>query len=231
MALLKGMVVGRGTATSATGTSVAYRLVMPDKSPENLQIIASEMERWQRTLKSFRTLLSQGKIPYEVVRRSEFGIDALRVLADNLRLRVCCQIVAQAYDGRILGLASYGFISGMEGNLLLQAIDPEHLAGSPGASQLRGIGSALVAAVARAFLITGRTRMNIHPLDEKAAIFWRNRGFEVCGGGGLMCVRTREGLLRLRNLCELLKDGPEGAENLICGLPREPRPTPAGQPT
>ncbi len=231
MALLTGMVVGRGIATSAGGTSVAYRLVMPDKSPENLQIIASETARWQRTLDSFRTLASQGKIPHELVRRSEFGIDTLRVLADNLRLRVCCQIVAQAYDGRILGLASYGFISATEGALNLQAIDPEHLAGSPGTGQLRGIGSALVAAVARAFLITGRNRMNIHPLDEKAAVFWRNRGFEVCGGGGLMCVRTREGLLRLRNLCESLKDGPEGAENLICGLPREAKPAPAGQPT
>lgn len=221
MSLLTGFVVGRGIASRADGSSIAYRIVVPDKSPQNLELINSESRRWQGLLQRFQDMACQGKLGLDVPRRAKFGTEVFSVLRQNLELRICCQLIVQSYDGQILGIATYQFMNDTEGGLNLLVIDPEHVAGSPGGGQLRGIGSALLAAVARAFLITKHTTMYIHPLDEQAAIFWRNRGFGTCGARGLMCVRSQDAIMRLRNICETMRDGVDGQDLLLCGLPRE----------
>lgn len=224
MALLTGMVIGRGIATASNGTSVAYRIVIPDKSSQNLQTLREERDRWLGIYKRFRELASQGKLDPSVAKRAEFGTDVFNVLINNVQLGLDRYIVVQAYNGLIIGMSLYTFHDAKEGTLHLQVIDPEELPGSPGANQLRGIGSALVSAVARAFLITGHTTMYIHPLDKKAAQFWRSRGFVPCGTGNQLCVRSQQEIMRLRDICDFIPDEPSQGDSLLCGFPKEKSP-------
>jgi len=219
---VQGYVVARGIATRPDHLSVPYRVVSPFYTPQNADIISKERDRWAQTLERFRTLERSRQIDYFVMKRAEFGVSVMSTVAENVRNKVCCEIILQDYQGRILGVATYGFLDAQEGALNLEVIDPEHLAGTPGTMQLRGIGTALVAVVARAMLITNHTTIYLHPLDDTAGQFWQSRGFRVCGGGGLMCIRGREGILKLRQSCESIPDCPSDGDCLICGFPKEP---------
>lgn len=219
--LLVGKVIGRGVAGTASGSMIPYRLVVPDKRADNLDWLAKESQRWRVTEKRFKELVCMGQLSPDVVRRAGFAQEVMTVVANNIRVGVCCYIIVQGYDERVLGLVTYAFILSTEGVLNLQAIDPEQMAGTPGIQQLRGIGTAMLAAVANEFLKTGRTTLFLHALDEQAAIFWSRRGFVMCGAGGLMCVRTRQAIEKMRAVCESIPDRPDQAESLLCGFPRE----------
>lgn len=218
--MLTGQVLGSGVARPAVGPGVTYRLIRPEKTVANLATIAQEARRWGATAARLLLTARQHQLSADVARRADFAEAVLATAGENLRVGACCLLVAQAEDGRILGVATYGLRPRQEGAINLVAIDPEHLAGSPGTQQLRGIGTAIVAAVSRDLLAQGVTTVYLHPLDDAAARFWRGRGFVACGAGRL-CVRGRPGVETLRGSCELKPDCPDLQDCLICGRPED----------
>ncbi|MDP2663355.1 MAG: GNAT family N-acetyltransferase [Dehalococcoidia bacterium] len=217
--MLTGKIVGMGVAQRPSGQGTDYQLIIPVKSTENLATIASEAKRWWTTVQEYDQLSGQGTLPREVYKRAKFAEEAMAVTGDNLRLGVCCLIVCQSLDGHILGVATWGWMNPQEGAINLQAIDPRHMAGTPGHDQYRGVGTALLAAVSRQILAAGGTALFLHPLDNKAAEFWHHRGFGACGGGGLMCIRGRSGIDTLIDGCKIRPDRPDGGEVIECGAP------------
>ena len=218
--MMTGQVLGSGLARPAAGPGVTYRLIRPEKSVANLATIAQEARRWGATAARFQLTARQHQLSPDLGRRAEFAEAVLATAGENLRIGACCLLLAQADDGRILGVATYGLLPRQEGAINLVAIDPEHLAGSPGTAQLRGIGTAIVAAVSRELLSQGVTIVYLHPLDEAAARFWRGRGFVACGAGRL-CIRGRAGVEGLRGSCELKPDCPDTGDCLVCGRPED----------
>lgn len=217
MAAITGKFVGSGVAVTGGGQQVAYRLMVPDKTTANLSTIAMEAQRWRATHNRYQELVNKHELDASIARRAQFGEEVLAVIGQNVKLGVCCSLIAQASDGRILGASSYTWWAPAGGGLNLQVIDPAHLAGSPGKDQLRGIGTALVAAVAQQMLDHGVTTLYLHPLDQAAAVFWSHRGFVPCGVGGRMCIQGQEGIRRLISSCFRLPGCQDNGECLLCG--------------
>lgn len=220
MGTLSGTFLGSGIATTATGAQTAYRLVTPDKTVANLATIAQESMRWLKTVEEYRKLAAAGQLDYALVRRAQFAEEVLALMGTLLDSAICCFIVAQAADGKILGVTDYNTWGAGEGGIHLQAIAPEHLPGSPGVSQIRGVGSALVAAVSRDLLRRGTKTLYLHPLDNAARLFWMGRGFVADGGGGRMSIASVPGIERLIDGCYSLPDCTPGGECLLCGTMR-----------
>ncbi len=217
--IVKGAVVGRGIATQPDGMARPYRLIVPTNDPASLDWMANERERWRRLTNDVAGKIASSKVEPGVWRRSQFAVEVLEAVESSVRLGACCSLICQGTDERILGVTSYSWLNTSEGALNLQCIEPSSLAGSPGRSQRRGVGTALTAAVARAFLITRHTVIYLHPLDNEAAHYWMNRGFTVCGRGGLMCIRGESAIKALRNTCENEGERGDQPDSLLCGMP------------
>lgn len=198
-------------------------MVKPEKTLPNLSIMGRESARWKATARRFGGLANRRQIEPVVAHRAGFADEVLFAVSENLRLGLPTVLVAQSQDGRVLAAMVYiitppGSIAGGEGHIHLLAVDPENLTGSPGTKQVRGLGTAMVAAASRIFLKVGAGQVNIHPLDQQAAIFWSGRGFVGCGAGGLMCVRGRAAIEGLINGCVV---NPDRGDYILCGLPAQ----------
>jgi len=213
--MITGQVVGHGTAITAGGMRVGYRLIIPAKTPANMGVIATEAKRWRAAVERYQRLAIAGRLSGPVARRALFVEECLAHAGETLRTGKCCLIVAQDDTGRILGLTEYTVV-GPIAYLNLQAIDPEQLPGSPGAGQLRGIGTGLLAAASRDFLARNVQTVYVHPLDAEATKWWTQRGLGVCEGGSL-CIRGRVGIEALKGVCEVRPDCPDLADCLVCG--------------
>jgi hypothetical protein len=220
---LTGRVVARGEAASPRGLILHYEIISPENTVGNLAIMAAESKRWQGTLRDYETQRDRGLMAPDVVRRARFADQVLASASEYVRLAVCCVLVAQGPNDRILGATTYAVFGTNEGAISLQAIDARHLAGSPGEGQLRGIGTALTAAVSRQMLSRGVQTLYLHPLDPAAAVFWIRRGFMPCGVGGRMCVRGSDAIGRLIEGCTATPDAPDRGEVIMCGVPKAVR--------
>lgn len=219
MANLSGQFRGTGIATTAARAQTAYRLVVPENTSANLAIIAIEAVRWTDTVRLFDAEASASRIAWDIPRRARFAADVLQWIVTIVGYGGSC-ILAQSPDGRILGVSNYGFWDPASGGIYLQAIDPEHFPGAPGVAQLRGIGTALTAAISRDMLAHGVEVLYLHPLDSAAAVFWSSRGFQPCGGGGRMCISGRVEIQKLIDGCFAIPDCGPGGECLLCGTAR-----------
>lgn len=215
--MITGKVFGRGTATTQTPVRVDYIMVKPDKSSGNLAIVGTESRRWTTTAERFWRLVADLKIQSPVASRATFCEEVLAAAGEELRTGANPVMVVQATDGRILGVTEY-FAFGDAGYIHLQAVDPDHIPGSPGNGQLRGIGSSLIAAVGHDLIDMGVTKVYVRPLDDEAARFWRNRGFQQRGIGPQLVVEGRSALQNLTRYCEVVADRPEDGEILVCGV-------------
>jgi len=211
-AMIAGQVVGQGVAATAAGARVPFVMVEPANTLANLGEIGRESQRWHKT-----ALRYVGATSTDVAKRAQFADEVLALTGEQVRLGVSGFLIAQATDGRILGVTTYGSLNAREGTLNLVAIDPEHLAGSPGTAQLRGIGTSMVAAASQLMLARGVEVIYLHPFDQEAALFWSHRGFGYCGAGGLLCVRGRAAVEALRGRCELAPDCGDRNDCVVCG--------------
>jgi hypothetical protein len=100
----------------------------------------------------------------------------------------------------------------------LLAIEPASLAGTPGKCQLRGIGTAMVAAISRQALAHYTDTIVLHPLDSAAERFWRGRGFTGCSDG--LCVVGASKVEALINGCDVEPDCPDRGQCVVCGESR-----------
>lgn len=217
--MITGTILGRGVAGTQGRVTVDYTLVQPAKSPETLAAMAIENRRWRTTADRYWELVKTGKLDSNVARRAQFGDEVLATLGENVRQNQPGVIMAQASDGRLLGASQY-LIKDRSAYLNLQATDPEHIPGSPGLGQLRGIGTALLSGVVQQ--VRGKVdELYVKPLDPTAALFWSRRGFQVCGRAGLLCVRGPAAIAALKGGCERLPDCPDNGECLVCGLPAD----------
>lgn len=213
---VSGSPLGHGVARSDAGRMVPYLITEPLKSAANLAVIAAEGARWRRLAEGYWRLALAGGLPVAVALRAAFADSALAVAAENIRLGVCCNVLAATPDGRVLGVMVYHLLSPSEGAIGLLAIDPASLAGAGAPEAVRGVGTALVAAASRRFLAAGVQTVYIHPFDQEAARFWAARGLVACGGGGIMCLRGRRAIEELLGTCAT---SPECAGDcVICGL-------------
>jgi hypothetical protein len=218
--MIPGRVMGSGTATSADRSRVVpFAIVKAERSVGTLMAMGIEARRWRQVADHFWKLAAEGKVNPQVARRAEFTEDVLGSVAEDLRRDGLGAMVVQARDGTILGAAQYGFMSPNEGMINMQAVAPENLPGSPGTEQLRGVGTALVAAVSRDLLERGAQSIWVKPLDQEAAVFWSRRGFSACGRGGLLCVRGRSAIEGLLGTCEVRPDSPADGEYIVCVPP------------
>jgi len=213
---ITGKILGTGVARAPVGAPVVYEIIAPTYSIANLGVLAMETTRWQSELTQFENLFRSGTLPIEIVKRAKFGTEVLATVAEFMRLEVCCVVIVQDDYGNLLAVATYASFN-KEGHLNHQVIEPRHLAGSPGTGQLRGIGTALTAAISRQILKGGGETVYLHPFDPVAARFWMNRGFGVCGKGGLMCIRGKQNIEKLIDGCILRPEDPSRGEILCVG--------------
>lgn len=221
--MIGGQIVGRGVARTAAGVPTSYVMVKPERTMPTLQTLGKESNRWRVTAGSFRRQASEsrGMVNPKVAQRADFADSVLAVVGENLRMGVCCSLLAVTGEGLVLGAAQYVYLSETEAQINLIAVAPEHLAGSPGTAQIRGVGTSLVATMGQEFLGRGVERVNLKPLDDEAEIFWKKRGFGVCSGT-LLCVEGRDKVQSLIGTCELSPDCPDAAVGdtcLVCGIP------------
>ena len=220
--MITGKAVGRGIAASEHGqVIIPYRMVIPEKSVSNLDEMAKESRRWQVAHRAIEGKMRRGEVQPNVERRAQFVEEVLALTAEYVRLGDHGVIVAQADDGRILGVLQCAKVAEGEGMINLLAVDPAHIPGAPDDEQLRGLGTSLVAAASQQLLRQGAKTIFIKPLDSEAAQFWQKRGFGSCGGGGKMCVRGEEAVKKLIGACEVRPDFPNGGDFVVCGWPRE----------
>jgi len=224
--MITGVTIGIGTAQTAAGLPTPYQIVTPEKTVANLAQLAAEGKRWREAIAEFERLALTAKLDPQVAKRARFAEEVLATVGNNVLLGVCCQLLVQDYASRVLGVATYGHWDSFEqgqrtrsGAINLQAIDPRHLAGTPGTQQLRGIGTAMTAAISRQMLARGVSAVYLHPLDQAAYEFWSRRGFGICGRGGLLCIRGRTGIEALIDGCHLQPDGPDRGDVVVCGRP------------
>jgi len=213
---ITGRLLGTGVARTATGAAAVYEILSPDTA--SLKDLAEEGKRWETTYQEYQRLATKGAVNSELVYRAKFGTEVLARALEMLRTSQCCVIIVRDDYGRLLATATYR-ITGTEGFIDLQVIDPQHLAGSPGAAQLRGIGTALTAAISRQVLRAGVTDLYLHPLDDAADSFWRARGFQSCGRRGRLCIHGAENIARLINGCIARPEDPARGEILCVGQP------------
>lgn len=219
----QGKVYGSGLATQTDCPPIAYRILQPDRTVENLHLFDQEVDRWAATHELYADLNREGTVTIDLVQRAEFGVDVLGILRSNLDLGVCCSLLAAAPDAKLLGAIGFFFTRPEEGVVALLAVDPRNMPGSPYNTQLRGVGTALVAATAQRMLATGVNVIYLHPLDSEALRFWTARGFQSCGAGSLLCVRGQEAMLSLIDGCLAQPERPADGAYLVCGLPRQVR--------
>ncbi len=219
---ITGKILGTGIARAPVGAPVVYEIIAPIYNLANLEVLAKETTRWQAEVTEFENLSRSGMLPVEVVKRAKFGTEVLATAAEFMRRGVCCVVIVQDDYGHLLAVATYASF-GKEGHLNHQVIEPRHLAGTPGTMQLRGIGTALTAAISRQMIKAGAETVYLHPFDPVAARFWMNRGFGVCGKGGLMCIRGKENIEKLIDGCILRPEDPSRGEILCVGRAAEVR--------
>ena len=215
--MLTGRILGYGVAVRPVGPPVVYTMIGPEKNLLNLETMGKEASRWKATAAQYRRDTTIGA---DTARRASFADDAFATLAENLRVGLTDMVVAQGSDGQIIGLMNYGYPEPNTAMIYLLVVDPVNLSGTPGRGQLRGIGTGLVATASRIFLEHGSGQVNIHPLDDGAAAFWKGRGFQQCGVGNNLCIRGRQAIEALIGDCTTRPDKPDGGEVVICGLPQ-----------
>ena len=216
--MISGTILGQGVAGTQGRVTVPYWLIRPDKSPASLAIMALEARRWRTTSERYWEMAGAGKLDPNAARRAQFADEVMATAAEAVRQGRGGVLLAQAQDGRILGISQY-LVKDRTAYLLLQTTDPEHQPGSPGAGQLRGIGTALLSGVVQSVAPQVDT-LYLKPLDQQAAMFWSRRGFQPCEPGSL-CVRGQTALAALRVGCQVKPDCPEDGECLVCGLPAD----------
>lgn len=216
---LIGTVHGKGLAQQEGCLPLPYELITPTNAPSNLVQLAKEIARWQQEVDIYQLLVKDGKLTIDVQKRAQFGVDVLKNVESNLKIGVCCQILAADADGSILGAIIYNIVPPHEGSIGLLVVDPLHLAGVPYKPQLRGVGTSLVAAASRRMLEAGVDTVFLHPLDKEAERFWRGRGFITCGLGSLLCIRGRPAIEQLIGHCVATPEQASRNEIILCGLP------------
>ena len=222
---ISGTVVGRGLA-SATGSTCAplpYTIVRPANTTANLALIRSTIARWQADVTTYEGLMFRGLVTNDVPARAEFAVDVLKDVEQGLTLGVCCHLIAATIDNFVLGVMSYTPIPPNEATINLLAVDPRNVPGAPLSPKYRGVGTAMVAALATLLVQNGYTTIFLHPLDSAAEAFWRGRGFDTCGRGGLLCVRGKDRISSLVDGCLTREDNPGDGHIVLCGLPKRVR--------
>ena len=216
--MITGSLVGHGVAISEDkALRVPYLIIRAAKSPAAIAEMRAGAVRWKAKENEFWALVFQNKLHVQVAKRAEFTEEVLRSCADALERGEGWVVVIRAWDGAILGCSQYNVTGEKKGMINLQAISPDNLVGSPGKAQLRGIGTALLAAISQDFLARNWDEMWVKPFDEQAAVFWAKRGFGVCGAGGLLCVRGRDRIYALRGICQTWPESPINGEYIVCG--------------
>lgn len=222
---ISGTIVGRGLAqpVGASCPAVPYRIIQPARTAANRTIVQGAITRWQGNVAAYAALTRKGTIPPDVPARAEFGVDVLKDVEQGLSIGVCCHLLAVTFDDRIIGAMSYTLLPPTEATLNLLAVDPRNVPGSPDQPKYRGVGTAMVAALAVRLVQNGYSTIFLHPLDSAAGTFWRGRGFETCGGGSLLCVCGKDKIMALVNGCLTQEDDPQGGHVVLCGLPKRVR--------
>ena len=216
--MITGRIVGSGMAVSEDKIlHVSYIIIKASKSPAAVAEMRAQAARWKTKANEFWALVSQNKLHVQVAKRAEFTEEVLRSCADALDRGEGWIMVIQAKDSTVLGASQYNATTEKQGFINLQAISPDNLAGSPGKMQLRGIGTALLAAISQDLLSRGFNEVWVKPFDEQAAVFWARRGFGVCRAGGLLCVRGKEKIAALLGTCVRVPESPMNGEYIICG--------------
>lgn len=216
--MITGSLVGHGVAISEDkALRVPYLIIRATKSPASLAEMRAQATRWKAKENEFWALVSQNKLHVQVAKRAKFTEEVLSDCAGALERGEGWIMVIRSKDGAILGCSQYNIVGPQKGFLNLQAISPDNLVGSPGKMQLRGIGTALLAAISQDFLARNWNEMWVKPFDEQAAVFWSRRGFGVCGAGGLLCVRGKERIYALRGTCQTWPESPIDGEYIVCG--------------
>ena len=222
---MDGIVVGRGLA-SATGSACAplpYTIVQPTREPANRVIIQAAITRWQGDVTRYASLARHGTVLPDVPARAEFAVDVLKAVDYHLEIGVCCHLLAVTIDNHVLGVMNYTDLSPTETSIGLLAVSPRNVPGSPDQPKYRGVGTAMVAALATLLVQNGYTTIYLHPLDDQARVFWSGRGFVPCGGGSLLCVRGKDRISSLVDGCLTREDNPGDGHIVLCGLPKRVR--------
>lgn len=212
--MITGQALGDGYASTASGMRVHYRLVKPDKP--SLGELAQESKRWQQLAAQYRAM---PRLPKGMARRASFADEVLATVGVNTLKGTCCNLIAQADDGRVLGAVYFHDQSPTEGYLDLVAVAPDQIPGAPNPAPLRGVGTGMVAAVAQEHIRKGATRIYLKPLDDEAEAFWKGRGFHACPPPEWRLCAEGPEIRALVAACELRPDCGDTGDCVSCGLP------------
>ncbi len=205
------------TLTTPSGRQVQVQILTPDGTLPNATEIRKQEREWEARATSYeRQGLDMG-----LIKRSHFAAEVLFLAAQGVQQKHPGVLISQDLDGRILGVLLFTLPDPprrTRGTISLMAIDPAHLAGSPGSDQLRGIGTTLTMVVGQIFVQWDVPEVCLHPLDEAAHRFWQGRGFPPRTPGGPTCIRGAVEVAQLAARCgHEHPDLPDEGDSLFVG--------------
>ena len=220
--MLDGRILATGLAEQKDCAPSPYKIIDPTSTNNNLALVGLAIQRWTVESHDFAYLHRRGQLTIDVVDRADFAVQVLTIINTNLLIGVCCQVLAIDPDDNILAAGQFTYVPPTEATINFVAVEPRNIPSSPYVRQVRGLGTAIVANIARHMLKNQVTTVYLHPLDADARRFWIGRGFGQCGAGSLLCIRGVDKIQHLIDGCIRNPETPD-KDQLLCGLPARVR--------
>lgn len=216
---LTGKTFSAGVATSPEGWTLPYRILSPSRTKENLHTLGVQAMAWRGFAKQMKETVGTQRPPSAVRERIDFAELVLGTAAENLRLGLSEQLLAEDKYGDIRGVLVYWLDTSGKTSISALTIDARLMLEVPGYTKYRGVGTAMVAVLSRIALRNNQQAIYLHPLDHVAKGFWLARGFRECPpGSDTLCVQGKAGIEALIDGCYRQPEKFGGEEYLLCGL-------------
>ncbi len=193
---LAGDVLRVRTLTDTCGAPHVITIVEPSCTPSNRAYLFAQEQVWQEQMAAQPPLQRH---------RGRLAVDTAYLAARSLCDHIPDSHILAAQDesGALRGLSLFYYLPDRQvWDLALHVRDPHDQGGSGEACQIRGVGSELLGADADVMASRLCTTVELMPLDEAAARFWRARGFAAADGRDCseddVCTLSCPGLERLR---------------------------------
>lgn len=173
--MLTGEVCRRKSLQTAGGRTVEIAVLKPAPTLENIELLRKASDTWD-------SLAGRVSDPFQQ-RRAYFAASVVFLVGTRLAHEYgvgtprCCYIVAiDESTGEVLGAATYDQRRG-SWHLDNMAISPKHQHNNLDPDPIRGIGITMLSVIANDVRQTACTNIYLETLDDRAAAFWKARGF------------------------------------------------------
>lgn len=181
---LTGTVLRSKVLRDTCGGSHAFTILLPSSAAANRSALLAASREWEAQVQ---------KQPPLQRHRAQLAVDTAFIAAEAVTRPTPDRFIVVAQDdtGALRGLSLVTFKARPAPgtwHLDLHVVSPKDQLGSAKDCATRGIGSEMLGADMAIMTSRACTRTELTPLDDKAASFWRSRGFQPDRHGlGLSC--------------------------------------------